>query len=173
MRIFLKLKKGEFVKYINLVTVLAFFAAPLSGCGLLINGTHQEIPISTNPSGATVSVGGSQYVTPATMSLTRDRSYQVVVNKPGYQQTVTNIDSSFSGWTILDTIFIVPWVADLASGAACKLTPDSIQLSLQPVEASSGSSAATQSPAQSASASVSAQAPAPSIKPMSQPISEH
>jgi hypothetical protein len=66
--------------------VVAFAAAGLllNGCATLIHGSHQTIPITSDPPGAQLNIGGSQYITPADVSLARDQEYQAVVTKPGY-----------------------------------------------------------------------------------------
>jgi len=46
-----------------------------ASCASLINGSHQTIPIDVQPSGATIQVGGSQYISPVDASLARDRDY--------------------------------------------------------------------------------------------------
>jgi hypothetical protein len=112
------------------LALAATFAS--SGCASLFQGTHQSLPITSDPPGATVSVGGETYVTPADASLARDRDYQVVANKPGYQQATSSIHSSISGLAFLDLIFIIPWAVDLADGAAYKLEPTSVSMVLQP-----------------------------------------
>jgi hypothetical protein len=119
------------------VVSLSVAAVLLSGCASLINGTHQSVPIATDPPGTTIQVGGNQYLTPVDASLARNRDYQVVATKAGYQTQTAEIRSSFSGWTFLDLVFIIPWAVDLADGAAYKLEPESIQLQLRPTEAAS------------------------------------
>ncbi len=119
--------------------ILAAFSAAgllLGGCATLIHGSHQTIPITSEPPGATLQIGGSQYVTPADVSLARDQEYQAVVSKPGYQTQTTEIHSSFSAATLVDLIFIIPWAVDLADGAAYSLEPESVQVQLQPQLAS-------------------------------------
>ena len=103
-----------------------------SGCASLFEGTHQSVPITTDPPRATVSIGGETYVTPADASLARGRDYQVVANKPGFQQATSSIHSSISGFVFLDLIFIIPWAVDLADGAAYKLNPTSVSMVSQP-----------------------------------------
>ena len=105
-------------------------------CATLINGTHQTIPVNVQPSGASIQVDGSQYVSPVDASLARDRDYQVIASKPAYETQTTELHSSFSGWTFLDLVFIIPWAVDLADGAAYKLEPMTVQMQLQPAQAS-------------------------------------
>jgi hypothetical protein len=102
----------------------------------LIHGSHQTIPITSDPPGAQLNIGGSQYITPADVSLARDQEYQAVVTKPGYETQTMEIHSSFSAATLIDLIFIIPWAVDLADGAAYSLEPETVQLHLQPQLAS-------------------------------------
>ena len=119
--------------------IIAIFAATgllLNGCATLIHGSHQTIPITTDPPGAQLNIGGSQYITPADVSLARDQEYQAVVTKPGYETQTMEIHSSFSAATLIDLIFIIPWAVDLADGAAYSLEPETLELRLQPQLAS-------------------------------------
>jgi len=129
----------------KLLTVVSLSVAALlfTGCASLINGTHQTVPITTDPPGTTLQVGGDQYLTPVDASLARNRGYQVIATKAGYQTQTVEIHSSFSGWTFLDLVFIIPWAVDLADGAAYKLEPESLQLQMQPINAASAARGGT------------------------------
>lgn len=128
-----------------------------SGCASLIHGTHQSVPVTTDPPGANVTIGGESFITPTDASLARDRDYQVVANKPGYQQSITEVHSSLSGITFLDLIFIIPWAVDLADGAAYKLEPSTISMVLTP--------AVARAPAAAAPAAAAAPPPAAAVVP--------
>ena len=122
----MKLKNFRFAAFFLTIPFLS------ASCASLINGTHQTIPINVQPSGATIQVGGSQYISPVDASLARDRDYQIIASKAGYETQTTELHSSFSGWTFLDLIFIIPWAVDLADGAAYKLEPTTVEMQLQP-----------------------------------------
>lgn len=107
----------------------------LWGCASLIHGSHQTIPISTDPVGTSLQVGGEQYISPVDASLARNRNYQIVASKPGYQTQTVEIDSSFSAVTFIDLIFIIPWAVDLVDGAAYTLEPESVQIHMVPLAA--------------------------------------
>jgi len=105
----------------------------LCSCATLIHGGGQQtVSIATDPTGAKVEVGGQSLVSPAEITLSRDHSYQVVVTKEGYEQSITSIQSRFSWVTVLDLIFIIPWVIDLVSGGGYYLDPDTVQLTMAP-----------------------------------------
>jgi PEGA domain len=105
----------------------------LASCATLIHGGGtQTISISTEPPGATVKVGGQDVIAPGEVTLDRNRDYQVIAIKPGYETGTTNISSRFSWVTVLDLIFILPWVVDLVSGSAYNLSPDTVNIVLTP-----------------------------------------
>jgi hypothetical protein len=111
----------------------AVAATYLCSCATMIHGGGQQtVAIATNPTGAKVEVGGQSLVSPAEITLSRDHSYQVVATKEGYEQSVTTISSRFSWVTLLDLIFIIPWVIDLVSGGGYYLEPDTLELTLSP-----------------------------------------
>jgi hypothetical protein len=104
-----------------------------SSCATLIHGGGtQTVSVSTEPPGATVAVGGQQIVTPAEITLDRNRNYQVIATKEGYDTATSTIQSRFSWVTVLDVVFIFPWVIDLVSGSAYTLSPDTVSLVLAP-----------------------------------------
>jgi hypothetical protein len=111
---------------------IAMSAVQLSCATLIHGGGTQTVSINTQPPGATVKVGGQDLITPAQIALERNRSYQVVAMKTGYETATTNIDSTFSWVTVLDLVFILPWVIDLVSGSAYALQPELVNLVLTP-----------------------------------------
>ena len=116
---------------VSLLAALAVLFAP--SCATLIHGGGQQtVSIATDPTGAKVQVGGQSLVSPAEITLSRDHDYQVVATKEGYDQSITAIHSRFSWVTVLDLIFIIPWVIDLVSGGGYYLEPDTLQMTLSP-----------------------------------------
>ncbi len=67
------------------------FCASISGCATLMCGTSQNVPVSSNPTGADLQVDGSgSFTTPTTLRLERKRDHILVFTKDGYdQQSVT------------------------------------------------------------------------------------
>ena len=116
---------------VRLLAALAVLFAP--GCATLIHGGGQQtVSIATDPTDARVQVGGQSLVSPAEITLSRDHDYQVVATKEGYEQSITAIHSRFSWVTVLDLVFIIPWVMDLVSGGGYYLEPDTLQMTLSP-----------------------------------------
>ncbi len=119
-------------------------ALHLASCATLIHGGGtQSVSITTDPLGAIVQVGGEQLISPADISLNRNRDYQVVATKTGYETATSTIHSNFSWVTVLDMVFVLPWVIDLVSGSAYTLSPDTISLVLRDADGARVSSNAS------------------------------
>jgi hypothetical protein len=61
-----------------------------SGCASMLMGTTQNIPINTNPSGATCIIDGvGEFQTPTMVNLKRGVNYRITFGKEGYEpQTI-------------------------------------------------------------------------------------
>lgn len=110
----------------------------VSGCATVVNGTTQKIGISSTPLGADVTIDNQQSVTtPATVPLARDQSHSFVFKKEGYQDDSFVITSGTSGWVWGNVLLggLIGGVVDFASGAARKLSQDSVHVTLVPIPA--------------------------------------
>jgi PEGA domain len=119
----------------KITVIIAALALGYSSCATLIYGPgpQQTVSISTNPPGATVRVGNQQVVSPAQLSLDRYTGYEVVATKPGYNTATATIDSAYSWATVVDLIFIAPWLVDMVSNSVYSLSPDNMNLVLEPM----------------------------------------
>lgn len=104
----------------------------LSGCALIMNGRTQAVGFSSSPSGAVCSAEGTVVRTPAAMHLQRAKSYTFVCYKEGYEEASVVLVPKLSEWLWGDVLFaVLPGLyADFRSGAAYKLTPDSVHFTL-------------------------------------------
>jgi hypothetical protein len=130
------------------VSPTAFYSAALfalcllaaiacGGCSTVATGTYQSVSIITDPPGASVRVlGEGQYVSPATIQLPRRQDAFVVVTKPGYHSQTLRIQSVVDGDAAGALIKggIVGGAVDMATGAAFRLVPDRVSLSLRAME---------------------------------------
>lgn len=117
----------------KLVSVILIAALCLSGCGAIMHGTDQEISINSSPTQAKVYVNGEERTTPAVYDLKRKNSYLVRVSKEGYEPAEVMINKSldWTAWADLFIFGVIPIFYDLASGAAYKLSPEEINVTLQ------------------------------------------
>jgi len=78
-------------------SILACFF--LVGCGTIIHGGTQDVSVTSEPSGATVEVDGSEIgETPVTRSLDRGSQHTVEISMDGYESEQISIRKSASGW---------------------------------------------------------------------------
>jgi hypothetical protein len=116
--------------------LVAFCLLPgLVGCATCTNGTTQEIPVSTSPSGASVVVNDIHMgETPCTIRLARKSDHTVVLEAPGHRIETRYITRKPSG-AVRGNIWLgglIGWGVDAATGADNNLVPDSIHIDLQP-----------------------------------------
>ena len=103
-------------------------------CGTIINGTTQQITISSSPEESEVKINGISYgKTPLFIDLERNKSLMFSIEKQGYKTFKGKITRQFSGVAILNIIpFLSPLglVIDVISGGAYKLSPNSVNINL-------------------------------------------
>jgi hypothetical protein len=75
-----------------LVLSLSFLAI---GCNTITRGDSQKMKVNTDPQGATVTVDGKNYTSPAVISFKRKQSHKVVVSKSGYQPITFDMTSQW------------------------------------------------------------------------------
>jgi hypothetical protein len=104
--------------------ILLFALVALTGCATITNGSKQTVSFMSEPSGATVTVGGEfTSRTPVAMPLGRGRDYTVMFKKEGYESQSLALKSSFShgAQATLGNIWnwIIPGlIVDISSGGA-------------------------------------------------------
>lgn len=120
---------------IILITIESFLNF---NCASIIHGNKQFLPISSNPTGAQVTVDGQVYYTsPCIIELERDKPYIVTVSMEGYQTEQVKIERGFSVWFFVGIIpgLILPGpIYDLVSGSAYHLTPESVSINLKKIK---------------------------------------
>lgn len=111
----------------SMVGMVAVLQAGAGGCATIISGTHEDVVVQSDPSGARVSVlGRGEHTTPATIRLPRNESFVVTVSHPGYRSEQVFVDSGLNPWIFGNIILggLVGIVVDLVSGGAMDLEPD-------------------------------------------------
>lgn len=117
-----------------LIVLLPF----LIGCGSLTHGRFQDIPISSNPDKATVTINDEpRGETPVTVKLKRKtKEYNVVVAKEGYIPFTTTLTrkthaGTTAGNVLIDFGLITHFLIDRNTGGAFVLFPDKIDAVLK------------------------------------------
>lgn len=111
------------------------------GCGSITHGTRQEIPISSNPPSATVTINDEVIGhTPITVELERKtKRYCIEIMKDGYTPYKTYLirktsTASSVGNFMLDFGLISHLIVDKSTGGAYELTPESVSVELEKEE---------------------------------------
>ena len=105
----------------------------LTGCATIMQGSKQNVGISSSPSGAQISVDNqSMGVTPATVPLSRKDNHTVKLSLAGYQPYEMQLSRKTSGWVWGNIVFGgIPGLAvDAITGAMYKLTPEDVNATL-------------------------------------------
>jgi hypothetical protein len=111
----------------------------LSACATLLGGgSSQPVSVSSTPTAAAFVVKSSSGLqmasgtTPSTIRLPRKNEYQVDITMPGYAKQTLALTKGVNGWVWANLILggLVGGAIDFATGAAWKLDPAQIQVSL-------------------------------------------
>ena len=117
------------------ISVMLAVLMIISGCATVIKGTTQDIPISSDPSGAEIFIDGMLVgTTPASIEVKRKRDHLVVIQKTDYEPKsialVKNIGGAVCGNII--TGGPIGWGVDDVSGSQNNLFPSTISVKLEP-----------------------------------------
>jgi hypothetical protein len=94
----------------------------------------QNIPVHTDPAGATCSSGALTIKTPGNLQLSRGDSHTIVCRHPGYETFFAFVGSRGNSWTWLDVLMPLGFIVDYADRDAFTLTPKELRLPLYKVE---------------------------------------
>ena len=104
---------------IRAAALTAVSALGLIACATIIHGTHQDVGISSVPTGAGVWVDNTEYgQTPLIAKLSRRDNHIVRIQMNGYQPFEATITHSVSGWVWGNIVFggLVGLAVDAISG---------------------------------------------------------
>jgi hypothetical protein len=117
------------------ISILILFS---QACGTIMQGTTQQIGISSNPSNASVTINGQNHgTTPMIIDLKRKDSHMVKIELDGFQPYETNLTRSTSGWVWGNIVFggLIGLVIDASAGGMYKLSPEQISSELRASQA--------------------------------------
>lgn len=122
-------------------TVLLAALALLAGCATITRGTSQQFTVETTPPGASVSTsnGFQCAATPCTFRMPRKDEFRVHVELEGYAPADANVTSGMSGGGgagLAGNVLIGGVIGigvDATSGALNDLSPNPLQITLQPL----------------------------------------
>lgn len=115
------------------ISVIVF----LIGCASIINGKTQQISITSDPPEAQVAIDDADRgTTPLSMELSRKDRHTITVKLSGYKTQEIALDRKVSGWVWGNIIFggLIGLAVDAISGGMYKITPETVNARLTPVE---------------------------------------
>jgi hypothetical protein len=122
------------------VALLALFNI---SCATISRGSYQEISISSEPSGASVTIYNQLYgVTPTAVQLPRSKPHSVFLHLEGYEPVIIQIkskpDGAVAGNCFCCCLGVVPGVVgfavDALTGSGNTLAPEAIHVVLIPFD---------------------------------------
>jgi len=126
------------MKTLTTIITISIILLFTQACGTIMQGTTQQVGISSNPSDASVSINGQNHGnTPMIIDLKRKDSHMVKIELDGYQPYETTLTRSTSGWVWGNIVFggLIGLVVDASAGGMYKLTPEQIDSELRSVQA--------------------------------------
>jgi hypothetical protein len=126
--------KNKILKSFVYITFAAISILSIN-CATIVHGTKQQVPISSNPTGAQVTVDGQiYYTTPCLIELERNKAHIVTFTLDGYQTEHIKLESGLSTWFyvgIIPGLVLIGPVYDLISGGAYTLEPELVFATLK------------------------------------------
>lgn len=106
----------------------------LSGCATIMQGTKQNVGISSIPTGASVAIDNAPYgKTPIVANLARKDNHFIEITMSGYLPYATTLSRQTSGWVWGNLAFggLIGLAVDAISGGLYRLTPEQITAELK------------------------------------------
>jgi len=114
--------------------LLAVLGLSTSGCATIVKGTTQDIPISSDPAGARITIDGRPSgTTPTKVTMDRKHSHMVTLEAENYEVENIAVTNSMGGAVAGNIIAggLVGWGVDAVSGAQYNLHPDTVTVRLR------------------------------------------
>jgi hypothetical protein len=115
---------------------LAFIFLLMPGCASIMQGSTQQVSVTSVPPGATLIVDGFQRLkTPAVLELSRKEPHRLEFSLEGYHPEVIDLRSVSSNMVAGNIIAggLIGFAVDHSTGAAFRLVPEIVQVSLRPI----------------------------------------
>jgi PEGA domain len=110
---------------VGTVVRFSLILVSLTGCGTIMNGTHQDLAITSHPGGATVIVDGQEMgTTPIVASIWRKHAHVVKLERPGFYPVEHSVVPEPSGWAWGNIVFagLVGLMVDAWTGGLYELS---------------------------------------------------
>lgn len=124
--------KGNKTIYLLLLCSLVVLSG--SGCATIISGSEQIIPVTSTPSGATVTADGDTTITtPGEFTLERKKTHTLVAEYPRRGKQEVQLEKKLNNWVWGNILIggIIGLVIDVVSGAIDELHPKEVHFDFE------------------------------------------
>ena len=131
-----------------LTLAIAASSLEICSCLLLFQGTTEEITVTSDPPGATVTLNsGETRVTPFTITVPRKQDLQLHFSKTGYQSADLVDGSQVEPAVIVDVMpLMLPWAVDASAGAGFAHQQTTLHAHMDPEAGDAGDSKSSARP---------------------------
>lgn len=127
------------LRRIALFVALSGSYVAITGCGTILNGSWQEVPVTSEPTGAEIWVGGVQIgQTPMTVFLRRRAEHRVTLRLEGHDDVDLYVGRNVDLWPQVPNYLCtgaLGAIVDVASGGLFVLAPGALHADLAPTDA--------------------------------------
>jgi hypothetical protein len=134
------------------IMVLCAFAPLATGCGTIVNGSKQDLTVTSTPGGSTVSIDGvPSGTTPIVVPVRRSHAHVVKVEQAGYSPVEVSVVPVTSQWEWFNVFngFIIGVSIDAWTGGMYVLSNEEVNVEFLMLPNKSTASAAGASPTSS------------------------
>ena len=119
-------------KFNTAVIMIVLVSFTSAGCATLAHGTYTKVSVKTEPPGALATIDGKSISTPGQLLSKSNKPGTVVITKEGYKSLNVYLEQQMSGWVWGNCLIggLIGVGIDYASGAAYKLSPKDINVTL-------------------------------------------
>ncbi len=125
------------MKSTGVLLLISFILLLSAGCATIVNGTHQDVGITSIPTGAKVIIDNREFgETPLIAKLSRKDNHTVRIELEGYLPYEAVLTRKVSGWVWGNVLFggLIGLAVDAISGGIYKLTPEQVNAVLRKEE---------------------------------------
>lgn len=126
------------------VLAMGLIIVSSTGCATIVKGSHQSVPMASDPSAADILVDGTLVgQTPTSVELKRKHDHLITIQKTGYRPKSVAVVKDIGGavWGNIIAGGLIGWGVDASTGAQYNLVPKTISVQLESLSAATSQQA--------------------------------
>ena len=112
-----------------MIVLLCTLIVPLTGCGSIMTGKYQVVPVTSEPPGAKVRADfDATILTPGKLHLIRNKEHTLLAEYPSHEPQQIKLHNKAQGWVWGNILLggVIGLAIDCASGASDELIPKEV-----------------------------------------------